>query len=318
MAKPDVSVIVPCFRAQATIGLQLEALDTQIDAPSFEVILVDNDASQDLDRAVEAFRTSASFDLRIVRAYEWQGSSYARNVGIAHARADALQFCDADDAVSRTWVRNGLLSTRSVELWSGQAILLEDDDFVGDLAAVREVFDAHPPEWQEPVDQRQDALPVLMGGNFGGTRTALMDLNGFDQSFSHRGDDNDLAFRARRAGHLIPSAETVRIAFRGKWAARTRLRQGFLDARARKRMLIVHQAMAESPVPPWPVDVARCVAATVLMPIRRRPEPLDMALRWTYALGGASGSLSFGWPRRRPESTPGLGLEHHDAERRST
>lgn len=315
MSEPAVSVIVPCFRAQDTIGLQLEALATQIDAPPFEVILVDNDPEQNLVDAVAPFQQRDAFDLRIVTAHEHQGSSYARNVGISHARADAVQFCDADDVVSRTWVCNGYLTTREVDLWSGQAILLEDEDFTDDLDDVRRAFDAEPPVWRPPVDGQNSNLPVLMGGNFGGARATLLRLRGFDQSFAHRGDDNDLAFRARRAGLRVPTAETVRIAFRGKWSARDRLRLGFLDARARRRMLMTHDAMDQSPVPPWPIDVARCALATVLMPLRRRPAPLGMALRWSYALGGAAGALTYGWPGRRPQSAPGLGLDHNEARR---
>ena len=308
MAGPSVSVIIPCFQAQGTIALQLASLSDQVDAPSFEVILVDNDPAQRLDEAVADFLHSTAFDLRIVRAHEHQGSSYARNVGISHARAESLQFCDADDVVSRTWVRNGHLSTLDSGLWTGESILLTEAPFTAGLEAVREEFDSPPPEWSAPADKQAGPLPVLMAGNFGGTRWALMVLRGFDQSFAHYGDDNDLAFRSRRAGHRLPVAETVRIGYRGKWSVKQRLRRGFHDARARRRLLIVHDASALSPVPPWPIDIARCLAATILMPFRRSVSPFDVGMRWSQALGNASGALRFGWPRTAPVSAPGLGL----------
>lgn len=308
MTSPEVSVIIPCFRASATIALQLESLSDQVGAPPFEVILVDNDPSQRLDEAVAGFLRSSAFELRIVSAHEHQGSSYARNVGIAHARAESLQFCDADDVVSRTWVRNGYRSSLGSELWTGESILLTEAPFTAGLEAVRREFDAPPPEWSEPADKQDGAFPVLMAGNFGGSRDTLRELRGFDQGFAHYGDDNDLAFRARRAGHRVPVAESVRIGYRGKWAARQRMRRGFYDSRARRRLLIVHGVSSQSPIPPWPIDIARCLAATVLMPLRRSVSPFDIEMRWSYALGNASGALRFGWPRTAPESTPGLGL----------
>ncbi|GAP77983.1 MULTISPECIES: glycosyltransferase family 2 protein [Brachybacterium] len=308
MAGPSVSVIIPCFQAQATIALQLASLSDQVDAPSFEVILVDNDPAQRLDEDVADFLHSSAFDLRIVRAHEHQGSSYARNVGISHARAESLQFCDADDVVSRTWVRNGHLSTLDSLLWTGESILLTEAPFSAGLEAVRREFDAPPPEWSAPADKQTGPFPVLMAGNFGAARSTLLELQGFDQGFAHYGDDNDLAFRSRRDGHRVPVAESVRIAYRGKWSATQRMRRGFHDARARRRLLIVHGASSQSPVPPWPVDIARCLAATVLMPFRRSVAPFDVAMRWSHALGNASGSLRFGWPRKAPASTPGHGL----------
>jgi GT2 family glycosyltransferase len=316
---PVVSVIIPCFRATATIALQLEALAVQHDAPPFEVILVDNDRAQNLAEAIDGRFDSASFALRVVTAHEHRGSSYARNVGIAHARADMLQFCDADDVVSQTWVRNGLLSTRESSIWTGESILLREEPFENGLETVRRSFDEDPPEWRPPVDSQEGPFPVLMAGNFGASRTALMQLRGFDQSFAHYGDDNDFAFRARRAGFRVPQAKSVRIAYRGKWSLRQRLRRGFHDARARRRLLIVHGMTPASPVPPWPLDVLRSLGATVLLPMRRQVSPQDIALRWAYSLGNASGALRFGWPHRAPQSTPGLGLDPgHKTERSTT
>ena len=308
MTSPEVSVIIPCFRASTTIALQLESLSDQVDAPPFEVILVDNDPSQRLDDAVAGFLHSSAFDLRIARAHDHQGSSYARNVGIAHARAESLQFCDADDVVSRTWVRNGHFSTVESKLWTGESILLTEAPFTAGLEAARREFDASLPEWSKPADKQDGPFPVLMAGNFGASRSTLHELQGFDQAFAHYGDDNDLAFRARRAGHRVPVAESVRIGYRGKWSARQRMRRGFHDARAKRRLLIVHGVSSQSPIPPWPIDITRCLAATILMPFRRSVSPFDIAMRWSYALGNACGALRFGWPRTAPASTPGLGL----------
>lgn len=308
VTSPKVSVIIPCFKAHSTIALQLASLSDQIDAPPFEVILVDNDAAQRLHEAAAGYLHSSAFELRIVNAHEHQGSSYARNVGISHARAESLLFCDADDVVSRTWVRNGHLSTLDSGFWSGGSTLLAEEPFAAGLETVRRAFDTPPPDWHAPTDKQPGLLPVLMAGNFGSFRSTLLELQGFDQGFAYYGDDNDLAFRARRAGHRVPVAETVRIGYRGKQSTRQRMRRGFHDARARQRLLIVHGITSQSPVPPWPVDIARCLAATILIPFRRSVSPFDVAMRWSHALGNASGALRFGWPRTAPPSTPGLGL----------
>lgn len=38
---PVLSVIVPCHNGASTLGIQLEALASQVGAPPFEVIVVD-------------------------------------------------------------------------------------------------------------------------------------------------------------------------------------------------------------------------------------------------------------------------------------
>ena len=92
-----VSVVIPCHNAAATVDRQISAVLTQL-RPHDELVLVDNRSTDDLDGAVRPFMESGP-PLRVVRADGHQGSSYARNRGIAAARAPYVMFCDADDVV---------------------------------------------------------------------------------------------------------------------------------------------------------------------------------------------------------------------------
>lgn len=306
---PEVSVVIPCFNAATTIGLQLEALRRQIGAPQFEVIIVDNASQDDLQGAIERFRAVPEYSLRVVDAIEYQGSSYARNVGIGRSRADVVMCCDADDAVSRTWLRNGHRSTQSVDLWSGESILLNESIFGMGIDAVLDTFDAEPPHWAPPADKQQTLFPVLMGGNFGARRSTLLDIGGFDQAFAHFGDDNDLAFRARRAGFSIPVAETVRIAYRGRTAIRLRMRTVFRASKARRQLLEYYDTTPIPKIHPWPIDIGRCLIATILSPARRgRVRQTDLLLRWAAVLGNAYGVLRYRHFGHPPASRLGLGF----------
>src|SRR4051812_42896987 len=98
-----LSVIIPCYNAAETIGVQLDALTTQPCAEPFEIIVADN-GSTDGTRGV-VFRHQAHFPhLRIVDASARRGSACARNVGARMAAGDKLAFCDADDEVAPRWV----------------------------------------------------------------------------------------------------------------------------------------------------------------------------------------------------------------------
>lgn len=306
---PEVTVVIPCRDAATTIGLQLGALARQLDPPAFEVVVVDNGSSDDIDGEVERARRETGLDVRLVRATAYPGSSYARNVGIAHASTSTLLFCDADDVVSRTWVRNGARATEHSPLWSGSAVLLPEEVFDDGLEAVLAAFDADPPDWTPPGEAQPGPFPVLMGCTFGARRETLLALRGFDQAFPHHGDDNDLGSRAHRAGLRIPVVDTVRIGYRGRFSTSDRMRRAFHDARAARRLLVIDHLAPPPWLRPWPLELAACAAATALLPLRRgTTRPSDVLLRWCHAAGDASGAL-LPHTGRGAVRLPGVGLE---------
>ncbi len=97
-----VSVVVPCFRAAATIGRALRSVAGQTALPS-EIIVID-DASGD-DTADRVTQIAAGLDLpvsvRVLRQRENAGAGDARNAGWDAATGKYVAFLDADDAWHR-------------------------------------------------------------------------------------------------------------------------------------------------------------------------------------------------------------------------
>lgn len=298
--RPEVSVIIPCHDGAATLPLQLEALATQEDAPPFEVLLVDNRSTDGLAEVLSS-EVARALPLRRIQADEAQGASYARNVGIARSRAHLLMFCDADDVVSRWWLRQGVKTFEVSPLWSGSAILLSDADLEGSLHRIRETF-GDSPDWRPPVHEQTGAFPVLMGGNFGATREVLAQLGGFDQSLPSAGEDNDLAFRAQRAGIGVPVAKTVRIGYRGKWDLSSRVRLAHASAGAHALIATRYDAWGDSPYPPWPVELARTAGSGLKLALRRERDWSGWRLRAAAATGLAKGAIRYRLPGGLPES----------------
>lgn len=101
MPQLKLSVILPTFNRAASLQRALAALLRQTaDLWAYEVIVVDNN-STDATRDVVA-----GYDPRRVRliAEPRQGLSYARNAGIAAARAPLVAFTDDDVEVAPDWV----------------------------------------------------------------------------------------------------------------------------------------------------------------------------------------------------------------------
>jgi glycosyltransferase involved in cell wall biosynthesis len=99
----SVSIVLSTYNRAEQVGAALEHLLAQgAGAPPFEVIVVDNNSTDETRRVVEAFVTPHG---RLRYVFEpRQGLSHARNTGIVEARADIVAFTDDDVRVSPAWV----------------------------------------------------------------------------------------------------------------------------------------------------------------------------------------------------------------------
>jgi teichuronic acid biosynthesis glycosyltransferase TuaG len=92
----EVSIVVPAYNASRYLPATLDALLAQ-DGVAFEVIVVD-DQSTDATAALVTGRASADARVRYLRTdHNFGGPAGPRNLGVEHARAPWVAFCDADD-----------------------------------------------------------------------------------------------------------------------------------------------------------------------------------------------------------------------------
>lgn len=96
---PRVSVIVPAFNAEATLGACLDSLHRQTLHP-FEIIVVD-DASTDTTSW-----TAAAKGAQTLRMLGNGGPGLARNAGAAVATGDILAFIDSDCVARPDWLEH--------------------------------------------------------------------------------------------------------------------------------------------------------------------------------------------------------------------
>jgi len=196
---PDVSVIVPFKNAEPYVGELLLALSQQQNAPSFEVIAVDNGSSDGSSHVVEDFGTRLS--LRLIRATERFSCAYARNVGVRQARAGKFLFIDADDVVDLTYV--GVMA-RALDHFPFVTSRVDSE-----ALNASSVVEAHGGFWQaEAIGVFFDFLPAA-GSNVGVDSALFRKLGGFCEALTAT---EDIAFSWEAqltAGiqiHLVPDA----------------------------------------------------------------------------------------------------------------
>jgi glycosyltransferase involved in cell wall biosynthesis len=100
----SVSLILCTFNRARQLRSAIEHLLAQSpDGPPFELLIVDNNSTDETRSIVEACIAASNDRLRYLFEPR-QGVSYARNTGIARAQADIVAFTDDDVRVSRGWV----------------------------------------------------------------------------------------------------------------------------------------------------------------------------------------------------------------------
>jgi glycosyltransferase involved in cell wall biosynthesis len=189
----DLTVILPVRNGAATIAQQLDALMSSEWDGSWEVLIVDN-GSTDATPELVASYVLRDDRVRVTQALDHAGLSYARNVGVAHARGRAVAFCDDDDRVDPKWVaamgealrEHRVVASHMVyETMSGPAALDGRADF------------------QSKDVERLFGLPVVNGAT-GWNRALWLELGGNDESMRTTGEDFDMALRAHLEAGVEP------------------------------------------------------------------------------------------------------------------
>ena len=206
---PRVSVIIPTHQRRASVERALRALMTQtLPRETYEVIVAIDGSTDGTAELLEAFH--APFALRCVRKPRG-GRASACNAGLRVATAPTVVFLDDDMEASES-----LLATHLAAHATGTR--------VGVVGAVPIRVDASSPAVTRYVANRfnghlanlaapgyEFGLRDFYSGNFSVARAAMIDVGGFDESFTAYGnEDLELSLRLRAAGvGLVFRADAV-------------------------------------------------------------------------------------------------------------
>ncbi|ABC23885.1 glycosyltransferase family 2 protein [Rhodospirillum rubrum] len=204
----EVSVVIPAWNAEATLGRALASVRAQTLAPR-QVIVV-NDGSSDATPEIAARMATKTFPVTVIdRTGRGSGPAAARNAGIAAAGEPFVAFLDADDV----WLPDKLARQMAALRASPDAVLCCcDAQWVGEDAPART---AHPTIYEDrPIKGGAEAWKEILLDCYVGTpcvvarRAALIEAGGFDERLVV-GEDQDLWIRLALQGPVIALPEVL-------------------------------------------------------------------------------------------------------------
>ncbi|MEM7142219.1 MAG: glycosyltransferase [Actinomycetota bacterium] len=218
----ELSVIIPCHNEATTLPHQLEALLAQEWDGEWEIIVVDNNSTDDTGDVARRHR-GGDVPVRVVRATDKAGIAYARNSGVRVSDARSIAFCDGDDVVAPGWTEAIGDALRNHPLVTGTL----DGDRLNEPWLAR----TRPMESADRLPTFGD-VPFARGNNTAMHRALWDELGGYDEEFDGL-EDIEFSVRAAGAGYrptLIPAA---RVAYRFRSGLRATWRQGIYYGRGR-------------------------------------------------------------------------------------
>jgi GT2 family glycosyltransferase len=221
--RPFMSVVINTHDRPASAVATVRLLTALCYEP-YEIVLVDNAPSS--DRTRDAVRAEFGNDPRLKYVREMrQGSSFAKNRGVAESSGDIIAFTDDDVIVDRWWLDGIVRGFSQIDDVACVTGLIP----TARLESVAQLYFHQRQAWGTSCERRifdltdhRDSSPLYpysagvfgAGANFAMTRAALAELGGFDEALGAGtrcggGEDLDVFMRTILAGHRLvyePSA----------------------------------------------------------------------------------------------------------------
>lgn len=189
-SKEKVSVVIPTYNREATIGASVQSVLNQT-YQNFEIIIVDDGSTDNTRQVIEAF---ADDRIRYVCLEQNGGVSHARNTGIGLAESEYVAFLDSDDE----WLPKKLEKQMQVMLQAPETVGLVYCRMKG---TKKDGTDLICPGLEEPVEELQGNIFLqLLEENVIDTPTMLVrkqcleQTGGFDEGLKCL-EDWELALR---------------------------------------------------------------------------------------------------------------------------
>ena len=248
MSAARVSVVVPVYNGEATIGDCVESIFAlAFPRDDLELLLIDNASSDRTPAIIDRYRDRAVILHEIKR-----GPAAARNRGLLHATGDIVAFTDADCVVDRDWL------IRLIAPLSDPVV-----GIVGGTILARTPCNAVE-EFGERIHDHRMAIecyspPYAITMNWASRRSVLEEVGPFDEDLL-RCEDCDLAYRVVAAGDRIVHEPAAVVYHRNERSLVGLITEGYAHGYHSIRLLKKHEEFVRTFVTSSPPRNGRATA----------------------------------------------------------
>ncbi len=225
---PKVSVVIPAYNAEKTIGPLLDSL-LAMDYPEYEVIVV-NDGSKDGTKEIVQ-----RYPVRLIDQRN-RGASAARDAGLRAAEGEIVAYADSDVKVERGWLKNLVkpFEDPDVAATTGQTIFLRNEKCTSWIRSL---------DIERRNARRGEYTRLANGPNSAFRRSVLIEVGGFDPQWYHA-EDTEVSYRIWQQGYRIRYVPEAIVHHTPEEYWQDFLRKRYRDAKAFTRMLVKYPRSA--------------------------------------------------------------------------
>lgn len=189
----SVSIVIPAYNEEKTLPRTLDSLRKQRFKDNFEVIVVDNNSTDQTAQIAYTYRDN--LNIKVIRE-EKKGRSPARRAGFAQAKGELILSTDADTIVPDNWVEmiGAYFTDEDIIAVTGRSKILDCS------LRVNLLFN-----YLQPIFMHAYRIVFghywLSGFNFAIRKDAYIKAGGFNPNLNSQ-EDTELAFRVSKLGKI--------------------------------------------------------------------------------------------------------------------
>jgi glycosyltransferase involved in cell wall biosynthesis len=191
--KPFISIVVPAYNEEKLLPKCLEALKNQVFNQPYEIIVVDNDSSDETANIAGKAGVIVAFEKN-------KGIGNARQKGIDIARAEIIAQTDADSVPVKNWLSeifSVMNSNKDIIGVSGPSYCVLQNGQLK-LRLMDNIFNALAFRITPLITGNR----AFRGHNVAFRRKSLLEIGGYRNNIKYL-DDADLNIRLRKFGKLL-------------------------------------------------------------------------------------------------------------------
>ena len=262
MINKKISIIIPCFNSQKTLGRCLQSVLAS-SFKDFEIILV-NDGSNDKTTEI-----GKSFPIKIIDLSKNQGAAVARNKGASLAKGRILLFLDSDILLKKdslTIVSDFFQKNPSISVLQG---------IYDRKIASKNLFSIYKHYYHVYKFSKIKGKTILSTSSFclAVKKEVFEKIGGFDNRFPARsaGEDVDLGLRLRKNGYPIFLERKLKVTHLKSYTFFSFIRSEFIKIASNTKLMLRNKSISQFPIsknkPKKMLNVIFSILLSLLIPI---------------------------------------------------